>query len=135
LTTRCIVFRQGQGKGKGEEEKKESQEEAEGEGTGQLKEGEEGEPKGEVEEAPLVIRVEFLAKPWPQPGDIRWFSDLANGTRVALEEVEAGLAYRQGDLEAGPPEEKYQLATSLHITNLTNNIRKRLSIFFQVCIL
>lgn len=75
-----------------------------------------------ADEEPLVVRVEFLAKPWPGPGDIRWFSDLANGSRLALEDVEAGLAYQLGGLEAVGAEHSYELATSLIISNLTNNI-------------
>ena len=71
---------------------------------------------------PLVITVEFLAKPWPDT--ISWYSDLGNGTRLAIEE-EAGLEYVQGGLEAVGAEHSHQLATTLTITSLTHNLRQQ----------
>ena len=77
---------------------------------------------------PLVITVEFLAKPWPDT--ISWYSDLGNGTRLAIEE-EAGLEYVQGGLEAVGAEHSHQLATTLTITNLTHNLRQQYKVAQQ----
>ena len=76
---------------------------------------------------PLVITVEFLAKPWPDI--ISWYSDLGNGTRLTLEE-EVGLEYAQGGLEA-VAEHSHQLATTLTITNLTHNLRQQYTVAQQ----
>jgi hypothetical protein len=96
-------------------------EEWEGEG----KEEWEGEEEKEDLD-PLVITVEFLAKPWPHA--VSWYSDLGNGTRLPLEE-EAGLEYEQGGVveaatAGGGQGSSYQLATALTISNLTHNLRE-----------
>ncbi len=78
------------------------------------------------EPEPLVVKVEFLAKPWPQPGDIRWYSDPGPGVmRLPLEELQEGIDYQLGPLEpaVGAGQQNYELATSLIIRNLTTNIR------------
>jgi len=77
----------------------------------------------EEEAEPLVLKVEFLAKPWPQAGDIRWYSEPGAGARVPLEE-QAGIDYLVGPLEpVGAGQNTYELATSLIVANLTTNIR------------
>jgi hypothetical protein len=86
------------------------------------------EKEGEEEKSvnPLVIRVEFLAKPWPHA--VSWYSDLSNGTRLPLED-EAGLEYEQGGVveASGGQGSSYQLATALTISNLTHNLREKQS--------
>ena len=69
----------------------------------------------------LEISVQFMAKPWPQVGDIIWYLQAENQSMVEIEHSMEQGHFQVEDLrEIG--ENPYELETILQVFELTENI-------------